>query len=283
MSSLPSAARPVLVEELAKVPAFFRRDLLILWSYRLAFFGDWLNLLIQVLVFYFVGHLIAPGALPSLPGAGKPTYIEFVSIGIALASFMQIGLSRVAMAIHQEQLQGTLEVLLLSPTAPTTVQLGSATYDLAYVPIRTAVFLTLVSVAFGVHFTLGGLFPSLVVLLAFIPVVWGLGMISAGAVLTFRRGASIVGFGATLLTIGSGTYFPTNVLPGWLQGAADYNPITISLEALRSLLLAHEGWTAVWPSLVLLIPMAVVTLSIGALSFRLALRREVRRGTLGLY
>ena len=283
MSSSAITSKPAaLAEEIRKLPAFFRRDVLVRWSYRTAFLSDWISLLVQVLIFSFVGRLVDPASLPSFGGT-KTSYIEFVSVGIALGSFMQIGIARVAQAVRQEQLQGTLEVLLLTPTALATVQLGSAIYDVAYVPVRTAVFLALVSLSFGVHFDVGGLLPALAVLVTFVPVVWGLGMISAGAVLTFRQGSGIVGLGATFLTIGSGTYFPVGVLPGWAQGFAAHNPITVALDAMRLSLLAEGGWEAVWPAVATLLPMAVVTLCLGVLAFRLALGREIRRGTLGLY
>ena len=49
----------VLADELAKLPAFFRRDLLNALSYRFGFVTDWFGLLIQALTISFVG-LIGP-------------------------------------------------------------------------------------------------------------------------------------------------------------------------------------------------------------------------------
>ena len=94
---------------------------------------------------------------------------------------------------REEQLMGTLESLMMTPTAPTTVQLGSVMYDLVYVPIRTAIFLGIAVAVLDVRLHLSGAVPAAVVLLAFIPVVWGLGMVSAAAVFTFRRGLGFVG------------------------------------------------------------------------------------------
>src|SRR5687767_1058494 len=106
-------------EEIRKISAFFRRDLLMAWSYRLSFFSGWASLFIQIALFNFVGKLISPSTLPSF-GSTQPSYVEFVSVGIVLTSFMQLGLSRVVAAIRQEQLMGTLDSLLLTPTASAT-------------------------------------------------------------------------------------------------------------------------------------------------------------------
>ena len=132
-ASMPAgvSTRPwrALLGEIRKLPAFFRRDVLVLWSYRLAFVSDWVNLVVQVVMFYFVGQLIPPSSIPQF--GGDPTsYLEFVAVGIAIGSFMQIGLGRIATLMRQEQLMGTLEALLMTPTAPTTLQLGSVAYDL---------------------------------------------------------------------------------------------------------------------------------------------------------
>ncbi|MGH3118101.1 MAG: ABC transporter permease [Gaiellales bacterium] len=272
----------VAIEDLRKVPAFSRRDLLVLWSYRLSFLSDWLSLLAQTAVFSFVGRLVDPDSLPVF-GGQHPSYVGFVAVGLVFASFVQVSLARVSGAIRQEQLMGTLESVLLTPTAPAVVQLGSVVFDLVYVPLRTAVFLLLVSLFLDVHVSVAGLLPAAAVVLAFVPFVWGLGVAFAAGVLTFKRGSAAVGLGGTALTITSGTYFPVVALPGWLRAVADLNPLTIALDATREALLGGAGWSTVGPALVVLIPAGAVSLSLGFTAFRAALARERRRGTLGLY
>lgn len=269
-------------EDLAKIPAFFRRDLLILWSYRTAFFSDWFNMLIQVLVFYFLSRIVPSDALPQY--GGRPTtYIQYVTVAIALTAFMSISLSRVTTAISTEQNQGTLEALLMTPTASPTLQLGWVIYDLMYVPIRTAVFLTLMSVLLGVTLSPAGILPTVVMFIPFIPFIWGIGVISGAIILTFRRGHGLVGLSVVLLTLTSGAYFPIQYFPGWLQRLAEFNPMTRVLNGAREALLGHPDWSVVWSVVPPLLPLAAVTISLGLLAFRLALTRERRRGTLGLY
>jgi ABC-2 type transport system permease protein len=283
MSVVPAPTRgQTLREEVRKLPAFFRRDLLVSWSYKLAFFSDWLNLIAQVLVFYFVSDLVNPAKIPSF-GGHQASYMQFVVVGIAVTSFVQVSLARVTTAIRNEQLQGTLETLLLTPTAPATFQLGSALYELVYVPVRVVLFLGLSAVLFGVSFTTEGLPEAVAVLVVFVPVVWGLGIASAAATITFRRGTTLVGAIGSVLTISSGAYFPVSSLPGWASWVAVLNPVTLALDAVRGALLGGGGWTDVARTIAILIPMAVASLAIGVWSFRAALHRERKHGTLGLY
>lgn len=268
--------------ELAKLPAFLRRDFLVAWSYRVSFFSDFLGLATQMLVFAFVGRLVADDRLPSFNGS-ETTYIEFVAIGIVVNLFVQIALTRTATAIRTEQMLGTLEALLMTPTATATVQLGSAVFDLVYVPLRTAIFLGFLALVVGLDLHASGILPSAAILLAFIPFVWGLGLATAGAILTFRRGDGGMMVGVTLLGLASGAFFPLSLLPGWIATVAEYNPLAIAIQGMREALLGGTGWSEVPGHVALLVPMSVFSLLAGALVFKLALGRERRRGTLGLY
>jgi ABC-2 type transport system permease protein len=277
------AARGSLVlQEAAKLPAFLRRDLLVTLSYRAGFVADLLSLFTQALLFYFVGKMIEPEQLPSFGGTAVP-YLEFVAIGIAVSVFVQLGLGTVATALRNEQLMGTLESMLSTPTSPSTIQLGSVVFDLVYVPLRTVVFLAVMVLAFGIDLDPGGVLPAVVVLLAFIPFVWGLGVLSAAAIVTFRRGGGITGLVGTLLALAAGAYFPLTLLPGWAQTLAEANPIALALDSLRGLLLGGDGWSSIAADVALLATASAVSLAVGLFAFRQALARERRRGSLGLY
>ena len=268
--------------ELRKLPAFVRRDFLVAWSYRMSFASDLIGLAGQALVFAFIGEMIDPDQLPTFQGK-EVTYLEFAAIGIALGVFITFGLQRVSMAIRNEQLMGTLESLLVSPTRTGTLQIGSVFFDLIYVPLQTALFLAVFAFGFGLHLEPTGIFPAAAVLLVFIPFVWGLGVLSAAATLTFRRGTNAIAIGTLLLALASGLYFPVDLLPGWVETAAELNPIKLAVDGMRNALLGGAGWSETAAVVAKLAPLSALSLVIGVWAFRLALRREQRLGTLGLY
>ena len=271
-----------LAVELRKLPAFVRRDFLVAWSYRMSFASDLINLAGQALIFAFIGKMIDTDQLPTFQGQ-QVTYLEFAAIGIALGTFIHFGLQRVSAVIRNEQLMGTLESLLATPTRTATLQIGSVFFDLIYIPLQTALFLTAIALTFGLHLEPAGIVPAAAVLLVFIPFVWGLGVLSAAATLTFRRGTNAVAVGALLLAVGSGLYFPIDLLPDWVATLAQLNPIALAVDGMRSALLGGAGWSEIGPIVAKLAPLSALSLLVGLWAFRLALRREQRLGTLGLY
>jgi ABC-2 type transport system permease protein len=283
MNTIPVGAgrlSPVL-SETAKLTAFLRRDFLEAWSYRAAFLTDAINLALQALLFFYIGRIVDPSALPTF-GGEQVSYFEFVLVGIAVSMVVGVGLFRAAAAFRNEQLMGTLEVLLMTPTTAATIQLGSVVYDVVYVPLRTGLFFVAVALTAEVEINSGGMLPALVTLVFFIPFVWGLGILYAASTVTFKViGGG--GFVVSILTITSGAYFPLSVFPEWLQTLSELNPMTLAIEAMRESLLGDGGWSDVSTALLVLAPSSLATLALGIVAFRAALLRERRRGTLGLY
>jgi ABC-2 type transport system permease protein len=272
----------VLVAEARKVPAFMRRDLLVMLSYRAAFAGDLFYIGVQAVMFGFVAELIDASKLPTYGGV-PASYFDFVMIGVVITTVCTVLLQRVAMAVRQEQMIGTLEALLVTPTSATTVQVGSVAFDLIFVPIRMALLLAAVALTLGLGYELSGVLPSLVLLAGLVPFVWGLGLMTAAAIVTFRRGTGPLGVIMSVLGLASGAFFPLALLPGWIQTLAEANPVAIAMEGTREALIGGAGWDAIGSDLIVLVVLSGAALFAGVMAFRVALAREHRRGTLGLY
>lgn len=268
--------------EVAKLSAFARRDFLVQLTYRTALISDWVNILAQALIFAYVSKLVSPADLPRY-GDRQTSYIAFVAVGLTISVFLQVGIGQIATAIRSEQLMGTLESVLATPTRSATLLLGTVTYELLYVPIRTALFLLIVALWTGVHFAGSGVLPAAVLLVVFTPFVWGLGAAVAAATLTYRRAASGIGLATFALTVSSGTYFPLQLFPGWVQAAARANPVAVVLDGMRRCLLGGESWHQVLPAVAYLVVCSGLALAAGLVAFRLALRREARLGTVAFY
>jgi ABC-2 type transport system permease protein len=265
-----------------RVGAFLERDLLMAFSYRVAFFGDAASLFGQALMFAFVGRMIDVGTIPSY-GGEPASYLAFVTIGIAISGFLAVGLARLQAAVANERYLGTLEPVVLTPTSLSTLQLGWLAYDLVYVPIRTAIFLLIVGLVFEVPFVVSGALQAAVFVVLFLPFVWGLGAAGAAATLVFRRGGLLTGAGAFALTITSGAYFPIDLLPSWVLVLAEWNPVTIAIEGARQALLGGVAWSELLQPFMVLGVSSAVSLAVGTRLFERAFRRELRNGQIGLY
>ena len=268
--------------ELAKLPAFMRRDMRIALSYRLAAIGGLIAVAANVLVLSLMGKLVDPARLPEY-GGSRASYMEFVVIGIAVSLIVIALVTQVATAIRNEQLIGTLESLLCTPTKVGTIQAGSAALMVLTIPLRTALYIAVLAVVFGLRFHADGILPGVVVIIAFVPFLWGLGLIAAGVILTVRRGVGALTLAITGLGLGSGALFPLSLLPHWLARIAAENPLAITINALRESLIGGTGWSPIGADLLKLTVPALLALGAGMMAFRFSLARERRKGTLGLY
>lgn len=268
--------------EFGRVAAFIRRDFLMAWSYRTAFLADTIAIFGQALIFSFVGRLVDPAAMPQI-GGRTVDYLSYVTTGIALAGFLQVGLSRLMGVIATERFMGTLEAVLLTPTRLPVLQIGWVAFDVLYVPLRTVVYFAVMSVIFGVAFDLSGALPALAFIVVFLPFVWGVGLVCAAITMAFRNGGALNGAVRYVLTFGSGAYFPVDLFPTWMHGALRANPVTIAVDGTREALLGGVAWAQVASDLLVLAACGLASLVIGSNVFAYAFRRELRRGAIGLY
>ena len=81
--------------------------------------------------------------------------------------------------------------------------------------------------------------------MCFVPFVWGLGLVAAAVIVTFRRGGGVIGFVMSILGLASGAFFPLALLPAWAQTIAEANPVAIVMEGTREALIGGAGWDGV--------------------------------------
>ena len=122
---------------LSKPYAFLKKDFQTEVSYRFAFFLQFGGIFFSVVMFYFVAELIgdAPNVQNSLSQYGG-SYFSFVLIGIAFSNFLSVGLGSFSTVIRSEQMIGTLEAMLVTPTRLPTVVLSSSQWSFAFTSLR---------------------------------------------------------------------------------------------------------------------------------------------------
>src|SRR3989440_6353661 len=112
---------------LRRVWAFVVRDWRLLVSYRMQFFLRILSILIVVTTFFFISKIST--------GFTDPRFAEWRDplpawlTGLAVLNYFMTGFSSLANAIRQEQMQGTLESVLMTPISVPTVIVASSAWD----------------------------------------------------------------------------------------------------------------------------------------------------------
>ncbi len=269
---------------LRKPLAFLKKDFLMEISYRFAFFLQFGGIFFSVVMFYFVAKLIgdAPTVQSSLSRYGGE-YFSFVLVGIAFSNFLSVGLGSFSTSIRGEQMMGTLEAMLVTPTRLSTVIVSSSQWNFAFTSIRVGVYLLLGALFFGVDFSNASVLPALTALVLTVIAFSSLGIISASFIMIFKRGDPLAWLISTSSTLLGGVYYPVSILPHWLQVLSLFFPITYALDAIRLSLLQGYGFAGIARDLLALTVFSIVTLPISLVIFRYAVRRAKKDGSLAYY
>lgn len=160
--------------------AFLKKDFLMEVSYRFSFVLQFASIFFSVVMFYFVAKLLgeAPSVQKSLSEYGG-NYFSFVLIGIAFSNFLSVGLGSFSTNIRSEQMIGTLEAMLVTPTTLSNIVLSSSQWSFAFTSLRVGVYLLIGGFFFGVSFTGAAVLPALLALVLTVVAFSSLGIISA--------------------------------------------------------------------------------------------------------
>ncbi len=230
---------------------------------------------------YFLGRLIGATATPALDPYGG-NYFAFVLVGVALNGYFAIGLSAFASNVRQAQMTGTLEAMLLTPTRPSTLIVGSSLWDYVSMTLNVLTYLV-IGALLGVDFSRGDYVAALIVLALSAITFSAVGIIAASVILVTKRGDPVTWMFNALFTLLGGVFYPVEILPVALQQVAAFLPVTHALRAMRLALLQGYSLSALTREVMILAAFAVVLAPLSWLAFRLAVRLAKREGSLAQY
>ena len=270
------------MQTLRKVLAFVKRDFLQTASYRMNFAFSVLGIMFQCLTFFFFSRLLVGQNVATLQPYGGE-YFPFVLIGLAFWSFLSVGLGALSDSISRSQTTGTLESLLVTPTAATIIIFSSTLFPFLFAAARVGAYLILGTLFFGVALGNANLPAALFILALSTACFTAMGMLSAAWVMVFKKGDPAGWIFGGVNTLLGGVLFPVKSLPAWLQPASALLPNTHALEAIRLAVLRGAGLADLWKPIGALAVFAAILLPIGVLAFSIAVRRAKRTGSLVQY
>ena len=250
-------------------------------SYKLALLVSVVGMFASIVPLYFVSNALQGVMASKIVGQGTQ-YFAFVLIGTVVVSFVSQAINSLPNAVQASVGSGMLDTLLSVPTPTPVVFAGLTSYGYLWVAVR-ALLTVLIGVALGAQVEWARLLPSLVVLTLIVVSYLPFGLIAAALIVAFRtdmevrRGVLIV---STLL---GGVYYPTHIIPSWIQSLSTVVPLTYGLRALRSVLLDGEPiWNSAGDLGVLLAMTAVLGMA-GVTALSMAFQYARRTGTLAQY
>lgn len=261
--------------------AFLKRDLLIATSYKTAFAMQLLAIFIAVPMFFFFGRLFEGGQSNLLEMYGG-NFFAFLLIGMAFLDYLAVSLRTFNQSLRENQLMGTLEIVLLSPTTLAKLLIYSSLYVYALTTVRFLLYLV-AGALFGLDLHDANLPAALAILMLSVVSFAAFGIMSASIIMIIKRGGVLnTVVSAASLFLG-GVLYPISVLPEWMQTCSDFLPITHGLKGMRLALLSGQSTMSLMPQFLALILFAVILLPLSLLSFKLAVYRTKVTGTLAQY
>jgi ABC-2 type transport system permease protein len=268
---------------LRRIWAFIVRDWRLELSYRMQFFIRVLSILIMVTTLFFISKIFAGYTDPRFAQWGDPLAAWLT--GLAVLSYFMTGFSSLANAIRQEQVQGTLESVLMSPISLPTVVVASSAWAFVQATFFSSLYLLFGWLFFDVHYR-GNFLLALAFLLLTTVVLACLGILSASFAMVFKRGdpfGIFLGAGSALF---SGVFFPTQLISEYAGGMATISkilPPTYGLDGIRRVLIQGQGFAQVRDPLITLLAFLAVLLPLSLWVFGRAVRRAKREGSLIQY
>lgn len=269
---------------LRRVRAFVVRDFQLAVSYRLQFIFQVLQVLFAVTTLFFISKIFTGGVVTRYSQWRDP--LAAWIIGLAFLNYFMTGFSSLANAIRQEQMQGTLEGVLMTPVSVPTFIASSSAYDFVSATFFSALYLLFGWLFCGVEYQ-GNYLLALAFLVGTTLVLASLGILSASFAIVFKRGDPFSILLATSSTLFSGVFFPTQLIDeyaGSIVGKIPrFLPFTYGLDGLRRVLIDGQTFGEVREPLFILLAFLVVLFPFSVWVFARALRRAKREGSLIQY
>ncbi len=264
------------------IVALVRASWLEALSYRVQTVFTFVGLVIGIVPLYLVAQALQPVMGTSLSQEGDQ-YFAFLVSGLVVFAFTRTAVNALAGEVGTSISTGTLEALLGTPTPLPTLLAGLIGYQFVFTFVRN-LFVMLVAAALGAN-VLWHRGPVMVGILVLIVAAYlAVGILCAALIVAFRSAGPI---GAGVLTASSmlgGVYYPTTVIPSWLQGVSTLLPMTYGLRAMRRAMLEPGvSYGDLAPDVAVLAVMAIVMLAASVYAFGLALRHARRAGSLSQY
>ena len=266
---------------MSRILALARANWQTMLSYRLEFVMSIGSVLVSVVPIYFVARAVQPVMADSIKTEGGQAF-GFLVVGLVAFGLVSASITALPGAVAGGIRSGVLEALMATPTSTTTLVMGLNSFALGMAWLRGGILLAAGAIL-GAGLVPGRLLLGVGILVLIVLAHLPFGLIGAASVLAFRTSGPIPKGVLLISGLLGGVYYPTHVIPSWLQTVSMFLPLSYGLRALRKVTLQNASLSTVAPDLLALLIATVILLSLGVGAFAWALRYARRQGTLAQY
>ncbi len=235
-------------------------------------------LMVTVVPVWYAATALQPLMAAKIQGQGHQ-YFAFLLVGMSMFGVLTFAVTALPTAVAGGIGNGSLESFLSTPIRASELFAGLVAYDFVWALVRASLIVVMGAV-FGAHFVWAKLLTALVVgallLAAYVPI----GLIGAAFMLVFRTTGPLPQAVLVLSGLLGGVYFPTQVIPSWIQGVSVCVPLTYGLRALRGTLIDGAPLRAIVGDVGMLAAIAVVLGGVSVVTLSAAMRHVRRVGSL---
>jgi len=265
-----------------KIFAIVKKDFLVEASYKLSFALNIFSVMATLFVYFFIDRMFGHKMTKYLEEFGV-NYFSYVLLSMAFFSYIGVGVGSFSARLRQEQLQGTLESLLLTPTKISTILCGMSLWNLILATFDAAIYIIMGVFLFKIDFSHTNLLSAIITLILTVISFSSLGIISASFIMIFKKGNPLSWVINTSEGILGGVYFPVTVMPGWLQTLAKFLPITHAIRAMELSIYRGYSIKQLKAELVFLFMFSSVLLPLSLFVFKYTLKLCRKQGTISHY
>jgi ABC-2 type transport system permease protein len=204
--------------------------------------------------------------------SGKPNYFQFMAPGIMGMVVIMAVMMGLAGSIAREKEMGTLDGILAAPIRRFSIIFGKTLSQTVRGLTQGVLVLSLAILLFGVKINGNPLLVVMMLILGIFSFV-GLGILVSAAV-SEQETAMIILMTLTFpMFFLSGTFFPIQQMPAFMQAISRILPMTYMVEALRKVVVLGATWPAIQTDVIVLFVFGLVTLIIAIPAFNRVITR----------
>lgn len=262
--------------------ASYRKDYLILKSYRFSMIGEFFLATISIIFIIFFSRLVSVEENIFLERYDN-NYFLFLLSGTTSILFLSQTYTSIPLAISQALSLGYFEKMISTKISLHWILISSLTLPMMRGLIRVVLIFALAFFFSKENFT-GISFIEFIFLLIITSMPFlGISLIFASLIVYFKKANFINSLFLMGCTAFSGVIYPIDVMPKFFQFISYLFPTTFSLKVIRSRLIEENSYFELTPDLTIIFLISLFSFFMGIFSINLSLKLSKLRGNLSHY
>src|SRR6266849_9152797 len=244
--------------------AFVEREIALskrYWAWELVWLVYGIVTSLSVAYIGLAAPSIAGGAVDS---AAVSRFVLYLLVGTITWRFLGLIFEQMGETIAWERWEGTIEYTFMAPVPRVTHLTGMCGATLVRALAFSLAILAAVTLFVPVDLSNANVASALVLLATGAVAFVGLAIGSAiFPLLWTEKGLQMAYIVQAVVLLVSGVYYPTTVLPGWMQALSVISPATYVIQGMRDALLNGADFARIWPNLWPALLVGAVSIPVG--------------------